>query len=129
MPDEPYNEEVRRRFLAPEYAEVSVDAPGKTVVATASESRQGARTRLAIVVEKDTIVTCRHATWGCPHLIAAAELVCEQLESASVGALPKWQPNEIMRRLSVPVEKTGRILLLEDAVQSLAATLESMRRK
>lgn len=129
LPDEPYNEEVRRRFLAPEHVDVREEAPAETVAATASESRLGARTRLAIVADEGTIVSCRHATWGCPHLIAAAELVCEQLESTPVGELAQFQPNEIMRRLSVPVQKTGRILLLEDAVQSLAAKLETMRRQ
>lgn len=129
QPVEPYNEEVRRRFLSPAHAGDVRDYTAAGASAEARESANGARVLLAATVENGIISCCRHRTWGCPHLIAAADLACEQLESASVAALAQWQPNEIMRRLSVPVEKTGRILLLEDAVKSLAATLETKRRK
>ena len=64
----------------------------------------------------------RYAVFGCPHLIAAAELVCERFEGQPVEVLADFDPRELIDTLAVPVEKTGRILLLEDAVRALYDT-------
>ena len=76
---------------------------------------------LSVGVEDGLVREMRFRVWGCPHLIAAAEWLCEQCESGPVSALKDFPLPDIMRQLSVPVEKTGRILLLEDALKSLMA--------
>lgn len=117
---EPYNETVRACFQnAAHVGELSRDNPQK-YIASAADSAQSARIVLAAGIDAGVIREMRFRVWGCPHLIAAAEWLCGQLESGPAAAMENFPLQEIMRQLSVPVEKTGRILLLEDALKSLA---------
>ena len=118
---EPYNETVRAYFHDAVHAgDLSRNYP-QILDSVAVESGQGARIALSVGVENGLVGEMRFRVWGCPHLIAAAEWLCEQRESGPVSALQDFPVQEIMRQLSVPVDKTGRILLLEDALKSLAA--------
>ncbi|MDH3442197.1 MAG: hypothetical protein OEM63_15675, partial [Gammaproteobacteria bacterium] len=55
----------------------------------------------------------------CPHLVAAAELVCSRLEGADPAQLAAVSATELKGRLAVPEGKTGRMLLVEDAAKAL----------
>lgn len=124
---EPYNETVREYFHSAVHAgNLSRDYPQK-LDSVAAESAQGARIALSVGIEKGLVAEMRFRVWGCPHLIAAAEWLCGQRESGPVSALRDFPLQEIMRQLSVPVEKTGRILLLEDALKSLEALVSSVK--
>jgi NifU-like protein involved in Fe-S cluster formation len=74
---------------------------------------------LAAGIEGDTVRELRFQALGCPHLIAAAELFCSRFEGRAVATLGDFRPRDLMRELTVPLDKTGRILLLEDAIQLL----------
>jgi len=116
---EPYNETVRACFHSAAHAgELTRDYPQSCVSAVA-ESAQGAQIALAAGIDAGIVREMRFRVWGCPHLIAATEWLCGQLESGPAAAMENFPLQEIMRQLSVPVEKTGRILLLEDALRSL----------
>lgn len=67
------------------------------------------------------IAEARFLAFGCPHTIAAAAWVAEQAVGRAPSAdLP--QPVEAIRRLfAVPVEKLGRLLVVEDAWRAVAA--------
>ena len=118
---EPYNETVREYFHHTAHAgDLSRDHP-QVLDAEATESTRGARITLSAGIEDGTIREMRYRVWGCPHLIAATEWLCERRESEPVASLGGFPLQEIMRQLAVPVEKTGRILLLEDALKSLKA--------
>ena len=69
----------------------------------------------------DEVAEMRFRVYGCPHLIAAAEALCNEREGGAVAGLSAFVLEEFMSRLAVPVEKTGRILLLEDALLALWA--------
>lgn len=126
---DPYNETVRDCFHNPKHAgDLRTDSPVQRV-AEVAESEQGARLILAIGVEGETIAEMCFRARACPHLIAALECCCRDLERAPVSALREFDPNEIMRRLSVPREKIGKILLLEDALASLAAQIDAALRE
>ena len=66
----------------------------------------------------------RFRVFGCPHLVAAAEWICNHYEGRPVTELGNRSVDEIMRTLQVPIEKTGRILLLEDTLSLLAEKLD-----
>ena len=68
-----------------------------------------------------TIAGMAHRVWGCPHLIAALELACRISVGQPVASLENFDPAYITQELSVPVEKAGRIILLEDALAALWA--------
>ena len=90
-----------------------------SLTAEVSESANGARIVLAAGIDAELISAMAYRVRGCPHLVAALELLCEKLENRSVAALEKPVTADITRELCLPVEKSGLILLLEDAVAIL----------
>ena len=117
MSADPYSAQVRGLFASPRHAG---DVAGAQSVSIAD---QDVRIRLSASVENGLIAAMRFRAWGCPHLIAAAETACAILEGCPVAGLADWTAADLMQDLPVPVEKTGRILVLEDAVRSLGQSL------
>lgn len=115
---DPYNDTVLKYFSQPLHSGDVVDGMIGYV------NDQGMRIRLSARVDDDIITEMRFRAWGCPHVIAAAELVCRQFEGRSSGGLEDFQVAQIMSELGVPIEKTGRILVLEDTVRSLGQAIQ-----
>ena len=113
MSADPYSARVRELFAAPAHAG-QVEG-GESVYV----DDQDVRLRLSATATGGQIEAMRFEAWGCPHLIAAAEAACIDLESRKTGDLLEFSGRDLMENLPVPVEKTGRILVLEDAVRSL----------
>ena len=113
MTTDPYSAQVRELFTATAHAG-RLDG-GEAVYL----DEQDVRIRLTVTVDGGRVAAMRFEAWGCPHLIAAAEAACAALESRSVADLLEFSTSGLMDNLPVPVEKTGRILVLEDAVRSL----------
>lgn len=118
---DPYNALVREYFRQPRHA--GPLPPGGARRAEASLAQPGARLHLAAVVDGGTVLAMRFGAYGCPHLIAAAEWLCRRCEGAGPEVLDGLPRNELISALSVPVEKTGRILLLEDTLGQLQEKL------
>ena len=121
---EPYNRQTLQFFERPAHAGPLQGCYTGMVVAEASESAAGARVQLAVGVHDGEIKECRFRVFGCPHLIAAAEWLCSRLEGETLIDLANFRAEDCMQQLAVPIEKTGRILLLEDAIRSLTAELQ-----
>jgi len=117
MSNDPYSEEVRRLFAEPGHAGVLQDAPSVRL------DRDDVRLELSALPDGDHVRELRFRAWGCPHLIAAAEAACGELEGRGVDELLEFSAAGLMQKLGVPVEKTGRILVLEDALRSLGHAL------
>ena len=116
---DPYNEEVRRRFENPVHAGDLDGDYAQVVRAEVSESRAGARLVLCAGLNDGKIAALRFRVRGCPHLVAAAELVCSRLEGAAKAQLAAVSAAELQDRLAVSKGKTGRMLLVEDAARAL----------
>jgi hypothetical protein len=58
----------------------------------------------------------RFQAYGCPHTLAVAAWVTGQLAGRSRGDLVGEGPQSWARTQSVPVEKLGRLLVIEDAL-------------
>ena len=117
MSADPYNEKVRKLFAETPHAGDIVGAPSGYF------EDQGIRLRFSAQTDQDQIVSMRFAAWGCPHVIAAAEAVCCHFEGQNLTELDNFPSAQIMSELAVPVEKTGRILVVEDTVRSLRAAI------
>lgn len=115
MSADPYSAEVRQCFAEPAHMG-QIDGVDAILVAD-----QGVRVELSMRTEGESIAELRFRAWGCPHLIAAVETFCAQNEEQPVVSLLEFSVAGLMKSLSVPVEKTGRILVLEDAIRSLGA--------
>ncbi len=117
MSSDPYNSLVRRYFAETRHAG---DLEGAVRVEI---DDQDVRLRLAVTHQSGQIQALRFRAWGCPHVIAACESFCADYEGQPVSGLAEFRATDIMRKLSVPVEKTGRILVLEDAVRTLGQSV------
>lgn len=116
-----YNEALRRRFADPQHAGDLRAAYERTLNAEVSDSDKGAHLVMAAGIRDDSIAEITFRAWGCPHLIAALEAVCEHLEGQPAASLENCDLADITQELSVPAEKMGRILLVEDALATLWA--------
>ena len=113
MSADPYSVVVRELFAATPHAGDLIRAES---VFTADRE---VRIRLSATAADGVVTAVRFRAWGCPHLIAAAEAACAALEGQPIAVLADWTAADLMQNLPVPVEKTGRILVLEDTVRSL----------
>jgi nitrogen fixation protein NifU and related proteins len=120
MIQEPYNPTVREYFSDPAHAgDVENGATGYF-------EDQGLRIRLSAEVSARVLARLRFRAWGCPHVIAACEWFCRHFEGRPVADLDEFETGQIMQDLAVPVEKTGRILVLEDTVRSLGQAISDL---
>ena len=119
MSRDPYSPAVRDLFAGPAHA--GTLAGGTTILV----EDQGVRVELSARAEQGRLAAMRFRAWGCPHLIAATEWACDYYESGPVAALEVFPTARIMEYLAVPTEKTGRILVLEDAIQALGRSLKT----
>ena len=120
MSEDPYSARVRQLFDAPVHAGI-VDGGNAVLV-----EDQGLRIGLSAELDGTRLRTLRFQAWGCPHVIAAAEAFCEEFEGQSAVELLEFSSSGLMQSLAVPVEKTGRILVLEDAVRSLGRAINEI---
>ena len=119
MIDDPYGERVRELFANPAHAGQIQDA------VRANVDDQGVRVELSARCRENRLETLRFRAWGCPHFLAAAEAFCREYEGSDCAGLAGFGAAEIMQTLPVPTEKTGRILVLEDAVRLLTQRVGS----
>ena len=117
MSTDPYNSLVRKWFANTAHAGSIVDA------VRVAKSEQGVRIELFASGTDRAIEQLRFRAWGCPHFIAAAEVVCAEYEGQTASQLEEFSVADLMQRLAVPAQKSGRILVLEDTVRLLGAAL------
>ena len=120
---QPYSELLRRHFVSPAHAGDLPQSPGRTYIARRDESDQGAAVEIAALVADGVITAMRFRAFGCPYLIAAAELLCGHYEGRAVDDLGNLSAKSLLDNLQAPVEKTGRLLLLEDTISALIETV------
>jgi nitrogen fixation NifU-like protein len=116
----PYNPVVIEHFTQPRNVG-RFAAADDVIAASAGDPEQGVRFDLSARVRGDRIVALRFEVYGCPHCIAAGSLLSERLRGATQDELCRWSWREAADELEFPLEKRGRLLVLEDAVRALAA--------
>ena len=73
--------------------------------------------RFRLQVEGGIVHGASFRVYGCPHTLAVAAWLAEQVRGRTRGTLIPGTPTEWARVLDVPVEKLGRLLTLEDALR------------
>ena len=66
----------------------------------------------------------RFQVFGCPHTVAAASRVAEELVEQRAASAAAPDVEALQRALGVPVEKLGKLLRIEDAVANCRRALE-----
>jgi len=108
-----YSDAVQRAFDHPGHAGTLSGAVG-----VAGSEAAGTEIAFRMVAENNRILAMRFQAYGCPHTIAACDLAVERLLGQPVAALRNWDPAGTARELEIPVEKTGRLLLIQDALRN-----------
>lgn len=109
-----YNDRVRALFAAPAHA-------GEADGIAARAARGGFTVEFSASLCDGCLERLRFRVFGCPHLVAAAEAFCDAFEGRPSDELAGFNGAKAFENLEIPVEKTGRILLLEDAARALHA--------
>lgn len=100
-------------------------APGDELSPKGAVWRQGvagaavAGARVVVHMALDTadrVRTMRWQAWGCPHTLATLGWLSEQWVGRTLADPPAGGPPGWARELGVPVEKLGRLLIIEDAI-------------
>ena len=106
-------EVVRLRALSPA-SEVAVDG----VVGEAGGPHQETWVRFHLTVAAGIVKAARFKAYGCPHTLAVADGLTRRLPGRSRAEGPPGTPAEWAEELQVPVEKLGRLLVVEDALRA-----------
>lgn len=116
-----YSARVRRLFADPPHAGDLPAGPGRVVAAGAQALDRGAWLEISACLEAGVVARARFRAWGCPHFIAACELAVAGLEGRPAAAGAGTRAADLAGELGVPAGKLGRLLVIEDALQALAA--------
>jgi cysteine desulfurase len=93
------------------------DPAGTVLRGEAGREAGEAWVRLYLRVHEDIVIEARFQALGCPHTLATASWLAGQLAGRRRSAVQPGTPADWARQLAVPVEKLGRLLLIEDALQ------------
>lgn len=113
-----YSDAVVARFDAPPNAAAPV---GANRLGTAESAARGAKVRLHLRITEDRVEAAGFEALGCPHTIAAASRVAEDLPGRRLDELAAYTAGWLDRELPLPAEKLDIRILLEDAVRDAAA--------
>ena len=108
-----YNEATLRYFrAAPGAGVLSGDGVGR---GSAGTRELGTWVQFDVRLEAGRIAAARFLAFGCPHTVAAAARIAEQAPGRDPQpALPE-SPGQLRALFEVPVEKLGRLFVVEDA--------------
>jgi len=113
-----YSLEVRRRFNSPQgFGELAVESR-RLVTGEAEDRTLSVWIRFQVQVAGTVIRAVRFRVFGCPHTVAAAAWIAEALQGRQSDSLRELDMHEVRKTLDAPLEKLGKLLVLEDALQA-----------
>ena len=99
---------------------VGTMAPGPGVVqGVAGGPAHEAWVRFHLQIEGGIVKAALFQAWGCPHTLAVTAWVTGQLPGRSMRDLVPGTPSAWLQALEVPMEKLGRLLVVEDALRAV----------
>ncbi len=122
-----YSERVVRHFDAPANVGPLDGDPATVFAGEAGEREHGTRLRFEARIEAERIAEIAFQAYGCPHTIAACSLATERLKGRPAGALARFDIDDLAQTLQVPIDKTARMLLVEDALHRCFRDWENRR--
>jgi NifU-like protein involved in Fe-S cluster formation len=109
---------VRELFSRLNGAGAFPDSAGTVLRGEAGQESGEVWVRLHLLVRDDTVIEARFQALGCPHTLAIASWLVMQLARRKRSQAQPGTPQDWARTLEVPVEKLGRLLLIEDALHA-----------
>jgi hypothetical protein len=114
-----YSAQVEQYFRRP------VLPMGCDIRGEAGSVRQGARICFAADVRDNCLRNVGFRALACPHIIAGCNRIAEQLEGAEVNALLAVAVEDLQAEFDIPIEKAGKLLIIQDALQACFADLQA----
>jgi len=118
-----YNDLTWRHFETAAHAGVLADA--QRGVAGSRAGGTWVQFDLQIEAKSRTLRCARFQAIGCPHVIAIADWIAAQAAGWHLQTALPASLTELQQRFAVPVEKRGRLLIIEDAWLSAVAAAEA----
>ena len=107
------------RALSPAAAPPGLETgPGRRLAGEAGSQDEGTWVRFHLWVDERHVKDARFQAFACPHTVDTAAWLCERLRGRSRGELGVGTPAEWAQARRVPVEKLGRLLVVEDALNA-----------
>jgi NifU-like protein involved in Fe-S cluster formation len=118
-----YSEVTLHYFRTAEAAGV-LTGPG-TWRGVAGTREQGTWVQFDVLIGEGITRDARFLAFGCPHTIAVSAWVAEQAVGRGARAALPESVQDLSERFAVPVEKRGRLLIIEDAwLEALRGALQ-----
>ncbi len=93
-------------------------APPDILSGEAGRQADGTWVRFSLRVAGHNVKEARFQAFGCPHTLAVAAWLTAQLAGRPLEALLPSPPAQWARAIEVPIEKLGRLLVIEDALRA-----------
>lgn len=93
--------------------------PGEWWQGEAGAERLGTWVRFSVRVEEGVIRQAEVQHYGCPHTAAVCNLLCEQMRGRTLHFIELGTPDLWRQAVQAPIEKLGRMLIIEDALNAL----------
>jgi hypothetical protein len=116
-----YNDAVQKYFDLPPAA------IGSTIYGEAGSMAQGAWICISSDIRDDILRNTGFRVFACPHIIAGCNWLAGQLEGKACESLLEVSPEALRAKFDIPVEKAGKLLILQDALQSCYANYAAYR--
>jgi cysteine desulfurase len=110
----------RRYFLATPRTPAFPEGNGPPGVLSGRAGRQsdGTEVFFELKIADGIVKSARFTAYGCPHTVAVVGWLCEVLEGRRLDAGTPGTPADWAHQFEVPVEKLGRLLIVEDALRA-----------
>lgn len=112
-----YSPTVLDLFVRRPFAGRMLPAPD-IVSGQAGEKARGAQVQFWLKCAGPRIQAISFLAYGCPHTVAAASWWAQRVQGLSLNDAKQAGWREAEQALSIPVEKRGRLLVVEDALRA-----------
>lgn len=113
-----YSRIVAEHFARPANAGALTGQAGEVTSGAAGDREHGTEVVFHMRPANGEIAAISFQAFGCPHTIAACSLATEQLIGQPVEALVELTAASLAAATEAPVEKMGRLLIVEDALRN-----------
>ena len=91
---------------------------GELVVGEAGKAGDETWVRFQLLIAAGVVKDARFQAYGCPHTLSAVAWLAGALPGRTREELPPGAPTDWIALLRIPVEKLGRLLVVEDALRA-----------
>ncbi len=124
---ERYSAVVEQHFAHPRHVGKLTGSHETSLSGAAGQRAHGTEVIFHIGVEDAQIAQITFQAFGCPYTIAACSLLAERLTGCPVESLGEIGVAQLAASLDLPVEKTGRLLIIEDALRKCRTAWDNRR--